>query len=112
MIKVWNVNTLSMVESIDSGSQVCNIAFSKISNEFVTTHGYSENCILLWDSTKMDVISTIRGHSDRVVYLSVGPNGERIVTGSGDEKLMLWKIFSNSLNEKQSSLMNNFLHVR
>lgn len=33
------------------GSQICNLLFSKISNEMVTTHGYSLNQINVWNTT-------------------------------------------------------------
>lgn len=42
-IKFWNVNSQKLVHTIDTGSQICNIAFTKNANEFVTTHGYSMN---------------------------------------------------------------------
>ncbi len=33
------------------GSQICNLLFSKISNEMVTTLGYSLNKINVWNTT-------------------------------------------------------------
>jgi len=47
-IKVWNLNQFTCEKSIDTDSQVCNLAFSKYSNEFVSTHGYSGNQIMVW----------------------------------------------------------------
>jgi cell division cycle 20-like protein 1 (cofactor of APC complex) len=107
-IKVWNTNTMKLVESIDTGSQVCNIAFSKESNEFVSTHGYSHNLILLWDSEKLNVKAAIKGHKDRVIYLSVGPDNRKIVTGAGDDTLKFWDIFIKDDEKKEISKLNNF----
>ena len=42
-IRFWNTQTLSPINFIDTGSQVCNLMFSKNSNEIVSTHGYSLN---------------------------------------------------------------------
>lgn len=36
------------MQSVDTGSQVCNLAWSKHSSELVSTHGYSQNQILVW----------------------------------------------------------------
>ena len=40
-IKFWNTNKLKNIKSIETGSQVCNLMFSKNTNELVSTHGYS-----------------------------------------------------------------------
>lgn len=92
-IKFWNTNTMTLVESIDTNSQVCNISFSKITNEFVSSHGYSDNLILVWDSEKLEVIATLKGHRDRVIYMSNSPDGGKIVTGAGDETIRFWEVF-------------------
>ena len=42
-IKFRNTLQGTTVQSIDTGSQVCNLIFSKTLNEFVSTHGYSLN---------------------------------------------------------------------
>jgi cell division cycle 20-like protein 1 (cofactor of APC complex) len=49
-IRFFNTKTLSHLFSIDTGSQVCNLAFSKISSEMITTHGYSLNQINIWNT--------------------------------------------------------------
>lgn len=44
----------------------------------------------------MEKIGTLRGHSYRVLYLAKSPDGESILTGSGDQTLRFWKIFPHS----------------
>lgn len=48
-------NTLSgtTIKTVDVGSQVCNLMFSKTLNEIVSTHGYSHNEINIWKYPKM-----------------------------------------------------------
>lgn len=82
-----------MTDEIETGSQVCNLLFSKNVNELVSTHGYSQNQIHLWQYPKMKKITTLTGHSLRVLYLSMSPDGQMIVTGAGDETLRFWNIF-------------------
>lgn len=52
-IKFRNTLTGSTVKSMDVGSQVCNLMFSKTMNELVSTHGYSQNEINIWKYPKM-----------------------------------------------------------
>jgi cell division cycle 20-like protein 1, cofactor of APC complex len=84
-----------MVEmnAIETGSQVCNLLFSKNVNEIVSTHGYSDNAIVIWKYPSMKKVATLTGHSYRVLYLAMSPDGESIVTGAGDETLRFWKVF-------------------
>jgi WD40 repeat protein len=44
--------------------------------------------------SKRTQVARLAGHSQRVLYLSVSPNGKEIVTGGGDETLQLWNVFS------------------
>jgi cell division cycle 20-like protein 1 (cofactor of APC complex) len=57
-IRFFSTQSLSQTHALDTGnlicylgSQVCNLIFSKVSNEMVSTHGYSLNQINVW-STK------------------------------------------------------------
>jgi cell division cycle 20-like protein 1 (cofactor of APC complex) len=42
----------------------------------------------------MKKVATLTGHSLRVLYLAMSPDGESIVTGAGDETLRFWNIFA------------------
>ncbi|KAL7671646.1 hypothetical protein ACOME3_006537 [Neoechinorhynchus agilis] len=92
-IRFWNCLTGHMVHTVDTGSQVCNIAWSEHSNEFVSTHGYSQNEIILWKYPTLRQTTRFNGHSFRVLYLAKSPDGRSIVTGAGDETLRFWRIF-------------------
>ena len=50
----------------------------------------------------MQRIATLYGHSYRVLYLALSPDGESIVTGSGDETLRFWKVFPTAKNSSGS----------
>jgi cell division cycle 20-like protein 1 (cofactor of APC complex) len=95
-IRFWNTLTGQNLQSMDTGSQVCNLAWSKHSNELVSTHGYSQNQILIWKYPSMIQLAKLTGHSYRVLYLAVSPDGEAIVTGAGDETLRFWNVFNKS----------------
>ena len=62
--------------------QGCNLSWSKNVNELVSTHGYSQNQIIVWRYPSMQKLSTLTGHTMRVLYLAVSPDGQTIVTGA------------------------------
>lgn len=51
------------------------------------------NEINLWNYTNLNKIGCLTGHSSRVLYLSLSPDGEKVVSGAGDETLRFWNIF-------------------
>ena len=80
--------------------KVCNLAWSKHSSELVSTHGYSQNQILVWKYPSLVQVAKLTGHSSRVLYLAISPDGEAIVTGAGDETLRFWNVFSKARSQK------------
>jgi len=92
-IRFWNTSTGQPLHSVDTGSQVCNLSWSKNVNELVSTHGYSQNQIVVWKYPGMQKLATLTGHTMRVLYLAVSPDGQTIVTGAGDETLRFWNVF-------------------
>ncbi|XP_075499809.1 protein FIZZY-RELATED 3 [Primulina tabacum] len=92
-IRFWNTTTGNQLNSVDTGSQVCNLMWSKNVNELVSTHGYSQNQIMVWKYPSMAKVATLTGHSLRVLYLAMSPDGQTIVTGAGDETLRFWNVF-------------------
>ena len=92
-IRFWNALTGAHLNKVDTGSQVCNLAWSQNCNEMVSTHGYSLNQIIVWRYPKMSKVATLTGHSYRVLYLAMSPDGSTVVTGAGDETLRFWQIF-------------------
>ncbi|KAL8143657.1 hypothetical protein V2J09_016689 [Rumex salicifolius] len=95
-IRFWNTASGAQVNSVDTGSQVCNLAWSKNVNEVVSTHGYSQNQIMVWKYPSLAKVATLTGHTLRVLYLAVSPDGQTIVTGAGDETLRFWNIFPSA----------------
>ncbi|KAI9480985.1 MAG: WD40-repeat-containing domain protein [Benjaminiella poitrasii] len=101
-IKFWNVNSGELTASHDTGSQVCNLIWSKRSDELVSSHGYSStetglsNQVIVWKADKkLPKLATLTGHTSRVLYMSLSHDGSTIVTGAGDQTLRFWDIFSS-----------------
>lgn len=89
------------INEIDTGSQVCNLAWSKNSNEIVSTHGYSQNQIVVWKYPSMTQVVSLTGHTYRVLYLAMSPDGRVVVTGAGDETLRFWNVFGRKPGHRE-----------
>ncbi|CAN1789126.1 Protein FIZZY-RELATED 1 [Linum perenne] len=102
-IRFWNTTTNSHLSCMDTGSQVCNLVWSKNVNELVSTHGYSQNQIIVWRYPTMSKLATLTGHTYRVLYLAISPDGQTIVTGAGDETLRFWNVFPSPKSQNTDS---------
>ena len=103
-IRFWNTSTFENVLKYDTGSQVCNLVFSKTSNELISTHGFSLNQINIWKLPNLTKTATLIGHTFRVLYLGLSPNGQNIVTGAGDQTLKFWNVFPPFKTDNNSNL--------
>lgn len=102
-IRFWNTLSGSALNCVDTGSQVCNIAWSQNCNEIVSTHGYSLNQIVVWRYPSMSKVVTLTGHTYRVLYLAMSPDGSTIVTGAGDETLRFWQVFPGPRSDAKNN---------
>lgn len=104
-IRFWNTLTSTATSCVDTGSQVCNLMWSRNVNEIVSTHGYSLNQIIVWRYPSMTKVATLTGHTYRVLYLAMSPDGQTIVTGAGDETLRFWNVFPGLKSKEGGSSM-------
>ncbi|KAL9587519.1 MAG: hypothetical protein Q9212_000221 [Teloschistes hypoglaucus] len=93
-IRFWDTKDGKCTKDYDTGSQVCNLVWSQNSNELVSTHGFSQNQVVVWKVPSMTQVASLTGHTYRVLYLAMSPDGQTIVTGAGDETLRFWKAFN------------------
>ena len=101
-IRFWNARTGASLNSVDTGSQVCNLAWSQTTSELVSTHGFSQNEVIVWKYPTMQRLGVLEGHTMRVLYLATSPDGQTIVTGAGDETLRFWNVFPKLRKDKRS----------
>ncbi|GAA5866986.1 hypothetical protein JCM8547_008399 [Rhodosporidiobolus lusitaniae] len=117
-LRFWNTLTGNLLQEVDTGSQVCNMLFSRNSNELVTTHGFSagqaQNQVVIWRYPSMQQVAQLTGHTFRVLYLASSPDGQTIVTGAGDETLRFWNAFPKGKVERKAdtSALSPFGQIR
>ena len=84
-LRVFSLHSLQLLNEVDTGSQVCNLLYSPISSQLLTSHGYSLNELTLWRwgaNGHLEKEDSVMGHRRRILYLA--GNGDSVVTGAGD----------------------------
>ena len=109
-IKFWNTNSGAVLNSIDTGSQVCSLLWSKHQRELCSSHGFSENQLILWKYPTMTKIQEFKGHTARVLHMDQSPDGGCVVSAAADETLRFWDVFGSAPNERKGKAlsMGNF----
>jgi len=92
-ILIWNTVTNTPRLRVHTGSQVCNLLWSKNVNEIVSTHGYANHEIVIWKYPSMVKVATLLGHTARVLHVAVSRDGRTLATAAGDSTLRFWNAF-------------------
>jgi cell division cycle 20, cofactor of APC complex len=95
-IRFWNTATGSQLNSIDTGSQVCSLAWSRHERELLSSHGYSKNQLCLWRYPSLTKVAELTGHTARVLHMATSPDGSSVVTAGADETLRFWRAFGDA----------------
>jgi cell division cycle protein 20 (cofactor of APC complex) len=70
--------------------------------ELVSSHGYSQNQLVVWKYPSMTKITELKGHTSRVLHLAISPDRRTVVSAAGDETLRFWKIFEKESETSKS----------
>ena len=105
-IKFWNAASGSLINSVDTGSQVCALQWSPLEKELLSSHGYAENNLVLWKYPTMARTKELKGHTSRVLHMATSPDGSLVCSLAADETLRFWKIFGSEGKRKTDSVMS------
>ena len=92
-IHFWNTTTGARVNSIDTGSQVTSLRWSKEYKEIASSSGFPDNSISLWSYPSLVKNQEIPAHESRVLHSCLSPDGQMLATAAADESLKFWKLF-------------------
>ncbi|XP_010526015.1 PREDICTED: cell division cycle 20.1, cofactor of APC complex-like [Tarenaya hassleriana] len=92
-IKFWNTHTGACLNSVETGSQVCALLWSKNERELLSSHGFTQNQLTLWKYPSMVKMAELTGHTSRVLFMAQSPDGCTVASAAGDETLRFWNVF-------------------
>lgn len=93
-LRFWNSNSGICMNSVDTQSQICSIIWSPSDKELLTSHGFSQNQLVLWKYPSLTQMAELKGHTSRVLHTALSPDGKTVVSGAADETLRFWKVFT------------------
>lgn len=106
-IKFWNTHTGSLLNSIDTGSQVCSLQWNPFEKEILSSHGYARNQLCLWKYPSMAKVKELEGHTSRVLHMACSPDGGTVVSAAADETLRFWEVFAPPSKSKHQHGSNS-----
>jgi WD40 repeat protein len=114
-IKIYSCDCNKLIKNINTGSQVCSLIWNEKEKEIISSHGFNKNQIIIWNYEKSKKICELKGHMNRVLYMTKSPDENVICSGSGDETLRFWKINEdkkriNKYIEKDEMTSNILIH--
>jgi len=121
-IKLWNSQTGSLLNSVDTGSQVCALQWNPFEKELLSSHGFARNQLCLWKYPSMAKVKELDGHTARVLHMACSPDGSTVVSAAADETLRFWNVFAqpgkaakrpaDSLGPYPTKKLSRTIHIR
>ena len=118
-MRFWNIENGKSVNVVNTESQVCSLIWNKNDKEILSSHGYSENQLSVWKvffsliqypgCTK---IAEMKGHTQRVLHMTLSPDETTVCSASADETLRFWKIFETSSKVESDEKSNEKLNPK
>ncbi|KAJ6968335.1 hypothetical protein NC653_036324 [Populus alba x Populus x berolinensis] len=105
-IKFWNTQTGTCLNSVDTGSQVSALQWNKHERELLSSHGFTENQLILWKYPSMVKTAELSGHTSPVLFMTQSPDGYTVASAAGDETLRFWNVFGNPKAAKPAPKAN------
>ncbi|KAG6909445.1 hypothetical protein DXG01_000430 [Tephrocybe rancida] len=96
-INIWNSTTGARLHSLKTPSQITSLLWAPHKKEILSTHGFPTNALMVHAYPSMERVAEIRdAHDARVLFSAVGPGGDVVCTGAGDENLKFWRVWEGA----------------
>ena len=68
--------------SVPSNPKVCALLWSPEYRELISSHGFARNEVTIWKYPTMTKVAELLGHTERVLYMAMSPDGSVVVSHS------------------------------
>ena len=89
--RVWDASSAEQLTVLTHETFVQDAAF--VRDDFVVTAD-SNGLVQIWSVASGESVAELRGHRNHVSFLAVNPQQDRIVTGSDDKTIRVWRLGS------------------
>ena len=86
-IRFYNTLTGEIINQIDTKSQVTSLVWSKTEKEILSSHGFSENQLIVWKYPSMVKIAELTGHTSRILHTALSGDNTTVCSAAADETL-------------------------
>ncbi|XP_019857925.1 PREDICTED: cell division cycle 20.2, cofactor of APC complex-like [Amphimedon queenslandica] len=92
-IKLWDTATGECIKTKCAKSTVTGIVWLAVHKELITSHGFPKNQVIIWKlEPELTKLAELSGHADRILHISLNPDGSKLITASADETLRIWNV--------------------
>ncbi len=92
-LRIYNASSGQLLTSVNTGSQVTGVLWAPHEKELLTSHGFSQNQLTLWNFPTLTPIAHFTGHSQRILSMTMNSDGTNVCTCSSDETLRFWNVW-------------------
>lgn len=105
-IRVFNSTNGNCLYHVDTKSQVSGLEWSEEHQELISAHGYHSYELNIWKYPSLSKVTELRGHSARILDISISPDKSTVVSLGADETLRFWDCFQVDSQKKKKSQMS------
>jgi len=99
-IRFYNTQSGSLINKIDTQSQVCSLVWSTTEKELLSSHGFSQNQLSVWKFPSLVKVADLTGHSARVLHTAISPDGTTVCSAAADETMRFWKVWESAAQKQ------------
>lgn len=100
-IRLWDTTSGECLESLDTGSQISSLLWSRHSHELLSSHGHERNQLALWTVSEggrrlCSAAEIAHAHESRILHMRLSPDGCTVATAAADESIKFWPLFGRN----------------
>ncbi len=99
---LWDLNTGELILAVKAHSDAVRaVTFGRDGRTIITGGGALDSQIKIWDATSGERLQVLSGHSDTVHSLKLSADGQILTSGSEDNTIKIWRVFSTNQENAQ-----------
>jgi len=107
-VRVWDRRQRQPVHNLNSDFQVTAVSFNNDAQQVISAG--IDNHIKIWDLRKVELETTVKGHTDTVTGMSLSPDGNFVLTNAMDQTARIWDIRPFCLGERCVKVFKGHSH--